>query len=75
MLEEHTSSVPFLKFFKCGKKLISGSLDDTIIIWDLENKTKLSKTELNKKLICFDISDDEGHVATGLEDFLVIYDT
>lgn len=42
-LVEHSASVTKLKFTIDTKYLISGSFDDTVIIWEVETKQKLHK--------------------------------
>lgn len=40
-LEEHHSPVKSIAFSADGKKLVSGSTDKTIILWDVENRKKI----------------------------------
>lgn len=63
----HTSGIFTVDFNSTGSKLISASLDKTVILWDVENRVPLLALEHNGPVYTADFSPNDLWIATGTQ--------
>ncbi|MFL5244805.1 MAG: WD40 repeat domain-containing protein [Gemmataceae bacterium] len=68
VLEEHDQRVCSMAFHPSGKVLATGSADKTIRLWDVANKTELSKQTQDVLVYCVAFSHDGKLLATPSSD-------
>ncbi|MFC2130606.1 caspase family protein [Bacteroidota bacterium] len=74
-LNGHESYVNCIDINASGNRLVSGSIDGTIIIWDLEHGRLLNKIEPRKYLLAGLIFDDKNHrLITSINNKLFFWD-
>lgn len=68
----HGSSVTCVKFNQSGTFLVSGSLDKTIKIWDLQGNCLKTLAEHQRYVNCVSLNSDSSLLASGSNDRTVI---
>lgn len=71
-LSAHGSSVTCVKFNQSGTFLVSGSLDKTIKIWDLQGNCLKTLAEHYRYVNCVSLNSDSSLLASGSNDRTVI---
>ena len=68
-MEGHLDRVLGVKFSADGKKLVSGSFDEQVMLWDVESGRKLLTMKGHDTWVeCIDISRDGRRLASGSDD-------
>lgn len=71
---QHINCVSCIKFNENGEYLSSGSLDKTVVIWNIKENTLKRKYNFNSKVVDFDWKDNQKLLVCGSSGTIIYYD-